>query len=302
MEKILKKMKPLEKLDLKDRFLFDQVAEDPECCQAMLEIILDKEITILMKNETEKEFRTTTSQRSIKMDVFAADAEDKIYNMEMQQKNAGNLARRGRFYQAHLDVSLLEPGVIDFNELNDSYMIMIACFDLFGFGKYRYTCRMECKELPGTILEDGAVRIFLNTKGTDRHGVSQELIDFLHYVECSTDEVCGKCESARIQRIHKRVCSIKRNEEVGVRYLQQWEEKIMIREEGIEKGIKKGIEKGEQKKAIDIAKNLIDILDVEVIATKTGLSVETVQQIKAGQIKQEEELGDAEENNEETNE
>lgn len=98
MEKILKKMKPLEKLDLKDRFLFDQVAEDPECCQAMLEIILDKEITILMKNETEKEFRTTTSQRSIKMDVFAADAEDKIYNMEMQQKNAGNLARRGRFY------------------------------------------------------------------------------------------------------------------------------------------------------------------------------------------------------------
>ena len=27
MEKILKKMKPLEKLDLKDRFLFDEVAE-----------------------------------------------------------------------------------------------------------------------------------------------------------------------------------------------------------------------------------------------------------------------------------
>lgn len=286
MEKILKKMKPLEKLDLKDRFLFDEVAEDPECCQAMLEIILDKEITILKKNETEKEFRTTTSQRSIKLDVFAADADDKIYNMEMQQKNAGNLARRGRFYQAHLDVSLLEPGVIDFNELNDSYMIMIACFDLFGFGKYRYTCRMECEELPGTVLEDGAVRIFLNTKGIDRQGVSQELIDFLHYVESSTDEVCRKCESSRIHKIHKRVSSIKRNEEVGVRYLQQWEEKIMIREEGIEKGI----EQGEQKKAIDIAKNLIDILDVETIARKTGLSVEIVQKLKTDQEKKAVEL------------
>lgn len=105
-----------------------------------------------------------------------------------------------------------------FNELNDSYMIMIACFDLFGFGKY------------------------------------------------------------------KRVCSIKRNEEVGVRYLQQWEEKIMIRE--------KAMEQGEKKKAIDIAKNLIDLLDVEVIATKTGLSVEEVQRIKTGLTMQSEELKD----------
>lgn len=128
--------------------------------------------------------------------------------------------------------------------------------------------------------------------------MSQELIDFLHYVECSTDEVCSKCESSRIHRIHKRICSIKRNEEVGGRYLQQWEEKIMIREEGIEKGIKKGIVKGEQRKAIDIAKNLIDILDVEVIATKTGLAVETVQQIKAGQLQQER---DEEEESVETN-
>ena len=72
--------------------------------------------------------------------------------------------------------------------------------------------------------------------------------------------------------------------------MQQWEEKIMIREEGIEKGI----EQGEQKKAIDIAKNLIDILDVETIARKTGLSVEIVQKLKTDQEKKAVELGNKE--------
>ncbi len=46
--------------------------------------------------------------------------------------------------------------------------------------------------------------------------------------------------------------------------------------QGLEKGIKQGIEqgmvKGEKQKAIEIAKKLIDVLDVKTIALKTGLS------------------------------
>ena len=32
-------------------------------------------------------------------------------------------------------------------------------------------------------------------------------------------------KNPRIQRIHDRVCKVKKNEEVGVRYMQAWEEK-----------------------------------------------------------------------------
>jgi len=39
-------------------------------------------------------------------------------------------------------------------------------------------------------------------------------------------------------------------------------------------------EEGENKKAIEIAKNLLDILDVETISIKTGLSVEDVKKLK----------------------
>ena len=47
-------------------------------------------------------------------------------------------------------------------------------------------------------------------------------------------------------------------------------------EVGIEKGMEKGIEKGMALGKMDIAKKLLDILDVETIAEKVGLSVEEI--------------------------
>ncbi|MBF0229959.1 MAG: Rpn family recombination-promoting nuclease/putative transposase [Desulfamplus sp.] len=49
---------------------------------------------------------------------------------------------------------------------------------------------------------------------------------------------------------------------------------------GIIKGIKKGIEQGENQKAIEIAKNLIDVLDVKTISEKTGLTEEEIVKLK----------------------
>ena len=53
---------------------------------------------------------------------------------------------------------------------------------------------------------------------------------------------------------------------------------------GIELGIKQSIEqgmlKGEKQKAIEIAKNLIDVLDSKTIAAKTGLTEEEIANLK----------------------
>ena len=63
---------------------------------------------------------------------------------------------------------------------------MIMPFDLFGEGKYKYTFHMSCDEIPGLKLHDGATRIFLNTRGTDAEGVSEDLIQLLRYFEQTT--------------------------------------------------------------------------------------------------------------------
>jgi len=49
---------------------------------------------------------------------------------------------------------------------------------------------------------------------------------------------------------------------------------------GLEKGMQKGLEEGERKKQIEIAKNLLDVLDVETISLKTGLDIEFINELK----------------------
>ncbi len=52
------------------------------------------------------------------------------------------------------------------------------------------------------------------------------------------------------------------------------------REKGIEEGIEKGIETGKKKKAIEIAKNLLEInIPISDIAKTTGLSVHEINKL-----------------------
>ena len=57
-------------------------------------------------------------------------------------------------------------------------------------------------------------------------------------------------------------------------------DKVSALNEAERKGVKKGIQKGEKNKAIEIAKNLLDILDDETIAVKTGLSIVEIKELR----------------------
>ena len=134
----MKEKVPLKDLNLTDRFLFDEVMEDPQTHRDVLSIIFGREIPLLTTTETEKELRVSPVLRSIRMDVISMDKEQAVYNTEMQDKRRADLAKRSRYYQALLDINLLEPGIPDYNLLNCSYIILITTFDLFGYKKYQY--------------------------------------------------------------------------------------------------------------------------------------------------------------------
>lgn len=227
---------PLKDLNLTDRFLFDEVLEDRETYQDVLSIIFGRDISLLDQPQTEKELRVSPLIRSIRMDVFAMSEEQSIYNTEMQNTRKTDLAKRSRYYQSLIDTNLLEPGVPNYNILNQSFVIIIMTFDLFGYGKYVYTFENRCKEVPECSLGDGTTKIFISTKGKNADEVSEEFIEFLKYVEHSTNETANQAKSERVRRVHERVCKVKVNEEIGVKYMQAWEEKYYEREEGREEG------------------------------------------------------------------
>lgn len=147
-----------------------------------------------------------------------------------------------------LDVSLLEPGSTDFNLLNDSCFILIAPFDLFGRGLYRYTFEGSCRECPDLRIGDGAVRIFINTEGKNQEDFSVEFLELMRYVKNTTDEVADASGSSKIRRIHQRIRKIKLSEKTGVKYMQRWEELAYARQDGITEGR----EEGEQVKLIKL--------------------------------------------------
>lgn len=256
---------PLKELNLTDRFLFDEVMEDTKIHQEVLSLILGREISLLQESETEKESRISPLIRSIRMDLFAIDSEEQVYNTEMQKKRKDDLPKRSRYYQGMMDTGLLEPGIPSYNLLNDSYLIMIMPFDLFGYEKYQYTFVPQCQEVPQCKLQDGTVRIFLNTKGKNDDEVPKKLAEFLHYVEHTTDELAQKSESEKIRHIHERVCEVKRSEEIGVKYMQAWEEKYYEREEGREEGIRAKLKElvGKKLKKGKTAEEIADMLEEE---------------------------------------
>ena len=159
--------------------------------------------------------------------MWAKDTDEVVYDTEVQGTNTKNLPKRSRYYESIIDAKLLKPGERDFNKMNDIYIILIAPFDLFGKRKYMYTFEMTCKEDPSVSLEDGATRIFLNTHGENPDEVSPELVELLHYIEHTTQDMADGCKSERIHKMQKRICSIKSSEEVSVRYMQRWEEMEM---------------------------------------------------------------------------
>ena len=266
------KIKPLKDLRLLDRFLFAEVMDDPECSKEVLEIILGKEIQLLPKNQTEKEVRTASWLKSIRLDVYSVDEEGTVYDTEMQQDHRYDLEKRSRYYQGMLDNSLLEPGERNYNKLNDTYIIMIMPFDLFGKGRYQYTIQASCVEDRSIQVQDGTTRIFLNTHGKNKEEVRPELIEFLNYVE-KTNELQGKTfQSAKVAKIQKAVQQIKSNEQIGVKYMQEWEER--------QDEIDKAIEADREKRTLElIQKKQAKGKDITQIAEELESTEEEVQRI-----------------------
>lgn len=80
---------------------------------------------------------------------------------------------------------------------------------------------VHCKEDKNLELEDGAVRIFLNTRGTNHEDISLELREFLSYIESPEGEFVKNSNSDRLKKIHACVNRIKSSEEAGVKYMQK---------------------------------------------------------------------------------
>lgn len=118
---------------------------------------------------------------------------------------------------------------------------------------------------------------------------SYELIELLRYFESSNKSIADDSNSERIRKLHEKITRIKASEEVGVKFMNAWEEKLLDRQDGYEeglaegeaRGIKLGEERGEKagalKKAEKIAAKMKSKgMSAEEISDITGLSISDI--------------------------
>ena len=235
--------KKFQELNLASAFLFAVVMSNPDICRLVLQILLARPIGSVTVN-AEHSMMFSSDCRSIRLDIYADDEDGNHYNVEMQGENEGNLPKRSRFHQAEMDALELEPGE-DFSMLEPNYVIFICCFDPFGKGLFRYTFTNRCEEME-MHLDDGTMKVFFNTKGRNHEKVSADLVNFLKYVENTTDECVEELNDEKLRQIHEHVKAIKRSREWRRKYMRFEELLRKERKEGHSEGYKSGLADGHE--------------------------------------------------------
>ncbi len=192
--------KKFEELKFRDDFMFGKVMRNKAICKKTLEILLGQQ-----KDDDE---------------------------------NIRQLPKRSRYYQGMIDLNLIEKG-FPYTALNTSYVIFICTFDPFGKGKYQYTFRALCQEDTSYALEDGATRIFFNTKGNIEEA-PDELRELLQYIETNQPE-----NTFTKQLDHEVECA-KKNEKWRREYMKELLHDFDMKEEGRREGRKEGKQAGKQ--------------------------------------------------------
>ena len=141
--------------------------------------------------------------------------------------------------------------------------------------KFLFDEAMDDPENVKTMLDI----ILLNTRGKHPELVSPELIELLKYMERSTDEVSRACGSKRIQEMHRRICQIKASEKTEVKYMQSWEEKILIKQEGIAEGRIEGEKIGQLRGKSELLEKLSDKFSIEQISEMLEIDISELKNI-----------------------
>lgn len=263
-------IKDWQDLTIQDDYMFKLIMSRKRICKKMLEKILRISIDDLVYIEDEKSMKASYDSKGVRLDVYVKDDKHTVYNIEMQVRKPENegLYKRTRYYQSMIDGDLLKAGV-DYDELNPTYIIFICPFEPFHEGRHMYTFRNYCTEDKDIELQDGTVKLFLNTKGT-MDDVEPDVKAFLEYVDgvMSPDEF--------VQEIDEAIRNVKMQESERVRYmtytLKLKEERKIGHEAGFREGMEKGLQKGTQKGKLETAlKMLRNGISMEIVLKCTNL-------------------------------
>ena len=101
--------------------------------ELVLRIIIGKQDLIITDCHTQKDMKRLAGARSICLDAYGTDSENRKYDCEIQRADKGADPHRARYHSSVLDIENLDAGQ-EFKELPDTYTIFITEEDFYGKG------------------------------------------------------------------------------------------------------------------------------------------------------------------------
>ena len=243
-------------------------------------------------NITDVEIKNTDIDKSYiedkfsRLDVKAVTSKNEIINIEIQLKNEYNMIQRSLYYWSKLYEEQLEEGE-RYDKLCRTVCINILDFKYLKNDRFHNGYRLKEIETNEELTDLEEIH-FIEIPKLKKINSEKDIVDVLEgWVEFLRDpesEVVRKLEmtNKEIREAKDELYRLSMDEKERALYFireKSIRDEISALANAEEKGMERGIKKAERNKAIEIAKSLLDVLDIETISIKTGLSIKEIEDI-----------------------
>ena len=170
----LQRLRGLRPID--DDFMRCLFKDNIPLAELVLRIITGKKDLVVIECQTQKDMKRLAGARSICLDAYGTDSENKKYDCEIQRADKGANPHRARYHSSVLDVENLDAGQ-EFVELPDTYTIFITEKDFYGMGEPIYVVE-RINLTTGKNFEDGEHILYVNGEFRGESEIGKLMHDF----------------------------------------------------------------------------------------------------------------------------
>lgn len=184
---------------LSNNEVFINFCNNKKICKALVDILLSS-FGVKSNNPTlvyEKTVNKSLNTKEVKFDMYVED-DFVIIDMEMQVVIKLFSPRRGRSYQAIIDVEQLKK-CKNYNDIKDTYIIIICLEDPFGYGSPIYRIKKVPEPLNLNEFEEGEFK----TEDYIEQGFDKNLFEEIEKLD---KEELNKFLSKQKKRYKKKKC------------------------------------------------------------------------------------------------
>ena len=217
----LQRLQSLRPID--DEFMRCLFKDNIPLAELVLRIITGKQDLVITDCQTQKNMKRLAGARSICLDAYGTDSQNKKYDLEIQRAEKGARPHRARYHSSVMDIENLDAGQ-EFEELPDTYTIFITETDFYGKGEALYPIE-RINLATGEAFNDGEHILYVNGE----YRGDSELGRLMHDFNCTdADDMNFDLMAERTRYLKENPEGVKEMSAIMEEMCKETEERILL--------------------------------------------------------------------------